>query len=460
MPKTLLLADDSVTIQKVVGISFASEDVKLITVDNGDDAITRAREARPDLVLADVVMPGRNGYEVCAALKADPELRHIPVILLTGTFEAFDEERAREVGAASHVAKPFEAQTLVEEVKRVLAAPPPRPAPAAAPAVAPRNGSAPARPADLSRTPPASAGDSFDFFDEDLGDLSREPESWSEEPAGEPLDLEDDGAFAFGDESLDGGPADAGGEAVEIPVEPRWTAAPGHSQSDRTVAILTDLAEADTDGSIGEDDLHTLAPDPEEPLLPEVEPGRSDAGAGFDFAFDERAGSLVDPRHLAQDATVDPKGVSGFDISSSDLGGAYVPPPLPTRPRGLADTLPRMADEPVAEIEALEEGEPLGEAEALADALPLDDGEPLGASASRRDGPPAALGPVLDAIAPQLREQLHASLERIASESFREVADKLVRQTVERVEKIAWEVIPHMAETLVREEIRRMKGEK
>ena len=58
MPKTLLLADDSVTIQKVVGISFANEDIVLLTVDNGDDAIVRCGESRPDIVLADVVMPG------------------------------------------------------------------------------------------------------------------------------------------------------------------------------------------------------------------------------------------------------------------------------------------------------------------------------------------------------------------------------------------------------------------
>ena len=112
MAKTLLLADDSVTIQKVVGISFASEDVDLVTVDNGDDAVSRAKEIRPDAILADVVMPGMNGYEVCEAIKADPALAHVPVLLLTGTFEAFDEERAQRCGAAGHVAKPFEAQVL------------------------------------------------------------------------------------------------------------------------------------------------------------------------------------------------------------------------------------------------------------------------------------------------------------------------------------------------------------
>ncbi|NNL85826.1 MAG: response regulator, partial [Myxococcales bacterium] len=116
MPKTLLLADDSVTIQKVVGISFANEDVILLTVDNGDDAIHKAREVRPDLVLADVVMPGKNGYEVCATIKADPDLGSTPVMLLTGTFEAFDDARAQEVGADGHITKPFEAQALVDRV--------------------------------------------------------------------------------------------------------------------------------------------------------------------------------------------------------------------------------------------------------------------------------------------------------------------------------------------------------
>ena len=71
MPKSLLVADDSLTIRKVIGMIFATEDFQITTVDNGIEAISKTREIKPDLVLADVVMPGKSGYEVCEALKAD-----------------------------------------------------------------------------------------------------------------------------------------------------------------------------------------------------------------------------------------------------------------------------------------------------------------------------------------------------------------------------------------------------
>ncbi len=74
MRKTLLLADDSVTIRKVVAITFASEDVNLFTVDNGEAALARARELCPDLIIADVMMPGLGGYDLCAAIRAEPAI--------------------------------------------------------------------------------------------------------------------------------------------------------------------------------------------------------------------------------------------------------------------------------------------------------------------------------------------------------------------------------------------------
>ena len=131
MSKKLLLADDSVVIQKLVGLSFANENIEIVSTDNGDDAVTMARELRPDVILADVVMPGLSGYEVCEAIKQDPELGRTPVLLLTGTFEAFDEARAAAVGANGQITKPFEAQALVERVNEVMNAPVEVAAPAA-----------------------------------------------------------------------------------------------------------------------------------------------------------------------------------------------------------------------------------------------------------------------------------------------------------------------------------------
>jgi CheY-like chemotaxis protein len=172
MPKTLLLADDSVTIQKVVGISFANEDIVLLTVDNGDDAIARAKDARPDVVLADVVMPGKNGYEVCQAIKADPSLAGTPVLLLTGTFEAFDEQRAARAGADGHITKPFEAQSLVDKVNALLARPSAPASPAETPASPGRVELGVMRPVRAEVPAPApvshTADTAYDFFDEEI----------------------------------------------------------------------------------------------------------------------------------------------------------------------------------------------------------------------------------------------------------------------------------------------------
>ncbi len=120
MPKNLLLADDSITIQKVVAITFANEDYAVTTVDNGDDALARARAQRPDVILLDVLMPKKNGYDACEALKADPAFAGVPVILLAGTFEPFSESRAREVRADAWLQKPFESQALINKVKQLV----------------------------------------------------------------------------------------------------------------------------------------------------------------------------------------------------------------------------------------------------------------------------------------------------------------------------------------------------
>lgn len=125
MPRTILLADDSVTIRKVVELTFSDTDIRVESVASGREAIERLTDLRPDLVLADVVMPGPSGYEVCRAVKASD--RPVPVLLLTGTFEPFDPELAKECGSDGHVTKPFDSRSLVDRVEALLARPGGRP---------------------------------------------------------------------------------------------------------------------------------------------------------------------------------------------------------------------------------------------------------------------------------------------------------------------------------------------
>jgi CheY-like chemotaxis protein len=112
----LLVADDSATIQKVVNLAFSDEDVIIETVSSGHAAIDSAPIFRPDIVLADVCMPGCSGYEVCSHIKQDPELKGTPVILLVGAFESFDEEEAVRVKCDGRLTKPLDASELVQMV--------------------------------------------------------------------------------------------------------------------------------------------------------------------------------------------------------------------------------------------------------------------------------------------------------------------------------------------------------
>ena len=121
MPARLLLADDSVTIQRVIELTFADEDIQVLAVGDGRAAIEQIQRERPDIVLADVGMPERDGYEVAAFVKGSPDLAGIPVLLLTGAFEPVDEARARAVGCDGVLVKPFEPQMVISRVKDLLA---------------------------------------------------------------------------------------------------------------------------------------------------------------------------------------------------------------------------------------------------------------------------------------------------------------------------------------------------
>ena len=120
MPATLLLADDSATIQRVIEMTFAEEDVRVVTVGDGREAIERIAADPPDIVLADTNMPEKDGYEVSAFVKAEQTRSRIPVVLLTRPFEPVDDERALEVGCDAVLVKPIEPAVVLTRVRELL----------------------------------------------------------------------------------------------------------------------------------------------------------------------------------------------------------------------------------------------------------------------------------------------------------------------------------------------------
>jgi len=119
--RTLLLADDSVTIQKVVNLTFADEGIDVVTVGDGDSAMQKISEISPDVVLADVHMPGLSGYQICEIVRGNPVTRNLPVVLLVGSFEPFDEGEAARVGANAYLTKPFQSiRQLVTQVTDLM----------------------------------------------------------------------------------------------------------------------------------------------------------------------------------------------------------------------------------------------------------------------------------------------------------------------------------------------------
>ncbi len=130
MGKRILIADDSVTIQKAFAMTLVGEDFALTAARSADEGLTLARQTRPDVVIADAAMPGRSGYELCAALKADASLRAIPVFILSSTQRPYDDAKGQQVGADGNLIKPWDSGTLIEKLKEAAAAG--RPAGAAA----------------------------------------------------------------------------------------------------------------------------------------------------------------------------------------------------------------------------------------------------------------------------------------------------------------------------------------
>src|SRR5687768_16566808 len=120
MTPTLLLADESTTIQRVVELMFAEQGIKVISVSDGQEAIDQLTVRRPAIALVGVSLQRRDGYEVAAFIQREPALRGVPVLLLAGAFDTVDEARVPASGAAGVLIKPFETKQVINRVKALL----------------------------------------------------------------------------------------------------------------------------------------------------------------------------------------------------------------------------------------------------------------------------------------------------------------------------------------------------
>lgn len=427
MRTKLLLADDSITIQKVVGIIFASEDYELAIVDNGDAAVAKAREFIPDVLLVDAVMPGKSGYEVCEEIRRDPALAGTPILLLTGAFEQFDEGKARQSGADDFIAKPFESQHLIEKVTGLVELKAQRgavPSPASTgasfgqitlpgkeePYPAPPVAVLPQTPADV--VPPIS-DEPPDFFSSGNEPLQSDRIE-TPAPAAPEFEFEmvegtadDDlwGAFDLEDVSEGG---EAGTEESSFAVE---TFAGGAEEVDEPFVFPEEESEAypEQGGGPGE-------------LTPTWEPVED---SGFTF------GEEAEP--------------SPFEIAPDNQFGSFEEEPVPVLETGPIET--GVYREETTGVESagsidIKTYTPPAEQEFDLQFAPEEEYVPASAALAPPPVPSAPPAPAVAAESVLSDDQLAALVSKISRDI---------------IEKIAWEVVPDLAERIISEEIRKIK---
>lgn len=487
MGKKILLADDSITIQKVIELTFSDEDFEVVTVGNGRLAVEKVQDVRPDLVLCDIIMPEKDGYEVCDFIKKTPSLSHIPVLLLTGAFEPFDQDRATRVGCDGFLAKPFEPQTLIAKVKELLSQAatrtiaPPRPSAAAPAAHAPSESApvpsglfnaaahgayaAPAPPAKPA-APPAPAHDDFG---------AAEPSFISDEPLDTPTMITptrfEVGRSVYDEPPLPpptpppsaSVPADDLAYVDELPEpEELLDVSPEESATLQGVAPGQDAADDDMPAPWAQP---TVEVSYEARARASVESAAAPVEASFDEVFEEDSAS--EPAHSAAAASSH-SDAAGHDfgfVRPQDLAGS---PAAPSAPSAAAPETVREGFGWVRQADL--PGTPAAPPHpSPAASAPAPSREPERTPEPQKRAPePLDVAPAPEAsfaavasAAPEPAPAPSAAAEvGVPVDMVEKIAQRVVAQISEKViREIAWEVIPDLAENLIKQEIDRLKAE-
>ncbi|MBI5587394.1 MAG: response regulator [Deltaproteobacteria bacterium] len=477
MSKKILLADDSITIQKVISITFASEDYELIIVGDGDTAVRKAKETKPDLVLADVAMPGKNGYEVSEALKNDPVTSKIPVMLLAGTFEPLNKNEAARVKADDSIVKPFESQELLDKVRTLLV----KGEAAAEPLGAARDEAMPAQ----AGTKPAVAEDIWE-----AGDFMGFTEEFAEkpdfkEPEAPDLSFLEGGLFEEPHKELSAPHEDFTDlEFREEDFKPKEApkAAPAPKAEERAASYEPPVGE--NFDIVEPFDFKTdeikAEPFEAEPFHPEsfVEAPAKEASKKPFWAETEREPEAV---KAPSEAVTEPDllEVPQEDIAAEEAIEFVEPAEEPGTPfKGYAEQTPAAAAE-VSEARvaaAVEKAAGRVEERLRADLTARTESRVASAVEgvvgrlesrfrsdldSRLKTAEAEITRAIEGTAARveerLRDDLGARLEKSVAVPKEEIADIVRRVAKEVIEQVAWEVIPDLAEELIKAEINRVK---
>ncbi len=120
MGKKILVVDDEPQIVNLISLRLKESGYEILTAGDGQTALQKAREEKPDLIILDLMLPKMDGYKVCALLKADMRFNKIPIILLTARGQETDRVIGQEVGANAYITKPFQATILLNKLKGLL----------------------------------------------------------------------------------------------------------------------------------------------------------------------------------------------------------------------------------------------------------------------------------------------------------------------------------------------------